>query len=512
MQGMTMGNIIRRVAQRYPNREALIFKDTRLTYADFNQQINQLAHALMRLGLPKGSVVAIFSQNRHEYLEAYFACAKVGLVLNTLNWRLSPREITFMINQSDSRVLLIEDQYQDFFHGFLDELHCAHVVILNGVPRLPNAVALAQFTAAMPADEPTVPVSPDDAVLLLYTSGTTGTPKGALLTQSNVVWDAMAYLYHTEIRTGDKLLQPMPFIHVSGIHILTMAFLFKGLPVVIQPVFDPAETCRLIEKERCTVACILVPALQALMRYEHLTQHDFSSLRLVLTAAASYTRELCYEAIARLGLEKLLIGYGLTEATPAVAMTEHTGETLWKENCLGWPIWTDDVRVVTPEGADVPVGEVGELLVHGPNVFKGYLGLTEATDRALRDGWLWTGDLVRMDSDGCLFFVDRSKDMIKSGGENIYAVEVEMALMQANPEIQEAIVIATPDDKWGEAVTALLVLKPGHSVAPEVITERTRMQLASYKLPKKIHFITEVPRSISGKVQKHLLRKTFGGQ
>ncbi|PSR32034.1 MAG: hypothetical protein C7B46_16135 [Sulfobacillus benefaciens] len=512
MQGMTMGNIIRRVAQRYPNREAVIFQETRLTYADFNRRINQLAHALMRLGLAKGAVVAIFSQNRHEYLEAYFACAKVGLILNTLNWRLSPREITFMINQSGSSVLLIEDQYQDFFHDFLEDLQCAHVIILNGSPRLPHALTLAQFTAGMPDDEPAVAVSPDDAVLLLYTSGTTGTPKGALITQSNVVWDAMAYLYHTEIRTGDKLLQPMPFIHVSGIHILTMVFLFKGLPVVIQPVFNPAETCRLIEQERCTVACILVPALQGLMRYEQLTQYDFTSLRLVLTAAASYTRELCYETIARLGLEKLLIGYGLTEATPAVTMTEHTGETLWKENCLGWPIWTDDVRVVTPEGADVLVGEVGELLVRGPNVFKGYLGLNDATARTLRDGWLWTGDLVRMDADGCLFFVDRSKDMIKSGGENIYAVEVEMALMQTNPEIQEAIVIATPDDKWGEAVTALLVLKPGYSVSPEIIQERTRTQLASYKLPKKFHFITEVPRSISGKVQKHLLRQTFGGQ
>jgi acyl-CoA synthetase (AMP-forming)/AMP-acid ligase II len=212
----------------------------------------------------------------------------------------------------------------------------------------------------------------------------------------------------------------------------------------------------------------------------------------------------------KLSVDKVLFYFGLTEACPMVSMTATTAETINKENCLGWPLYYLDCKIVDVNGIEVKTGEVGELTVRGPNVFKGYYKMPEETKKALRDGWLYTGDLCRVDEDGCIFFVDRLKDMIKSGGENVYAIEVEMAIMKANPEILEVAVIGVPDDRWGEAVRAVVVLrKDAKKVSEEEIMKRTREYIAGFKIPKSIVFADEFPRSTSGKIQKIQLRKMY---
>lgn len=509
MPGVTMGNIIRRVAKRYPHHEAVIFEGERYRYQEYNERINKLANGLTKIGIKKGDVVVIFSRNCNEFLETYYACAKIGAVLNTVNWRLAPGEVEYMVNQSDAKILIVENTLQDLFKEIYDSI-CIRkdiILVIDGDPELEGGVKYDDFIKDQSTAEPDVEVKAEDPLLLLYTSGTTGLPKGVLMSHSNVVWDSFCYLYHAQPTRRDKILVGMPFIHVAGIHMMSTTAAFKGIPVVLMRTWEPETACQLIERERCTAGCILVTPLQMLMDYKDIHKYDLSSLKTVLTAAAKYTTEFCAEVLYKLGLDNLIFGYGLSEATPIVTMTDYTGEMAWKENLLGWPVWYDDVRVVNEQDEDVPVGEVGELLVKGPNVFMGYYKKEEETAVTMRGGWLHTGDLVRMDEDGCLFFVDRRKDMIKSGGENVYAVEVEMALLKANRNVAEVAVIGLPDEKWGEAVSAVVILKSGQSCTIEEIIQNTRPILAGYKLPKRVFIEKELPKSISGKVQKHFLRQ-----
>lgn len=511
MPGMTMGNLLRRITKRYPYHDAIIFEGERYKYFEFNARVNRLANGLAGIGLKKGDVVAIFSRNCNEFLESYFACAKIGAILNTVNWRLAGAEVEYMVNQSESKFLIVEARFQDLFSKIYDKINIRKdlVLVIDGEPELPKARKYEEFIASQSDNEPAAMdnISAEDAVMLLYTSGTTGLPKGALISHSNVIWDSLAYLNHFQPTRRDKILVGMPFIHVAGIHMITTTALFKGLPIVIMREWDAEKACELIERERCTMSNILVTPLQMLTNYDKIHQYDLSSLRLVNTAAAKYTSAWCNEVLLKLGIESLTFIYGLTEATPVVTITDFTGEIVGKENLLGWPVWYNDIRIVDEYDKEVKIGEVGELLVKGPNVFMGYYKKEEETKKTIRDGWLYTGDLVRIDEDGCLFFVDRRKDMIKSGGENVFAIEVEMAILKANPKIAEVAVLGLEDPKWGEAVTAVVVLRPGQTTTQEEIIKNTREQLAGFKLPKKVFIVPELVKSISGKTQKHLVRK-----
>lgn len=508
---LTMGDILRRIARRYPNREALIDGEVRLTYGEFNRRVNRLSHGFYRMGIRPGDVVSILSLNRHEYLEAYFGCAKLGCILNILNWRLTNDEIDLQCRLSKSRVLLLDHDLETQFSEVVmrvRERH-VHVVIINGSPQTGDNMDFDALLQGESSEEPDATRSQTgDPVLLLYTSGTTGSPKGALLTQENFLWNGITFLYHAELTRKDKLLQPMPLCHVGGIHMLTAAFILKGLPIVLERTFSVDETLHLIQRERPTVLNILMAPLQLLLTAPELSQCDASSLRLVLTAAAKYTREFCHEVIYKLGVDQLIFGYGLTEASPTVTLTESTAETIWKENSIGWPVWINEVRIVDAASEqEVAVGSVGELLVRGPNVFAGYFGQQGQTAKTLRDGWLWTGDYVREDEEGCLFFVDRRTDMVKTGGENVSATEVEIAILHCNGTLADAVVVGMPDPVWGEAIAAFCVVKPGQNTSEKEVCTNLRGYLASYKIPKAVYFVQDLPRSISGKVQKHILRQ-----
>ncbi len=502
---MTMGHIVRRSAAQYPNRRAIIYEDRVYTYAQYNQRVNRAANALTGLGIGFGDHVAILGRNSVEYLELCHGSAKIGAVFGTINWRLAPKEITFIVTDGDSKVLVIEAGFQDTLAPVLGDLAGITLVVFDGPVTLPGALAYDELTAAASDAEPDAEVGSDDEALIMYTSGTTGLPKGALLTHGNICWDSIAYLTYAPPMPFDCLLVGMPMNHVSGLHMQTTAFLIRGLPMVIMRSWEPAQAARLIEQYRITAATILVTPLQQLLALPDLATYDLTSLRLVLSAAAKYTPELPIRTMHELTLDRFLFGYGLTEAAPLVTITEFSGEALARENTLGFPLWYNDVRVVDEQDADVAEGEIGQLIVRGPNVFKGYYKRPETNAEVLRGGWLHTGDLAYYRKNH-LFFVDRKKDMIKSGGENVYSLEVEMGLLAANPALAEVSVIGVPDERWGEAVNAIVVLRPGHQTTAEQVIANARQHIGGYKLPKRVYFAADLPKNVSGKVLKTRLR------
>ncbi|MEZ5714840.1 MAG: AMP-binding protein [Paracoccaceae bacterium] len=279
----------------------------------------------------------------------------------------------------------------------------------------------------------------------------------------------------------------------------------RGLPVVIMRQWEPELACQLIERHRVTIAYILVTPLIQLMESGAHRRYDLTALSRVLTAAAKYTPEFVASVMAALEIEKFFFMYGLTEASPIVSTTEFSAQMIVKPNTLGFPVWYCDVRIVDDAGNELPRGEVGEIVVRGPNVFQGYYKRPEANKDVLRNGWLHTGDLGYMDDENFMFFVDRKKDMIKSGGENVYSLEVELAIGRLVPELSEVSIVGVPDEIWGEAVTAFAVLRPGEAVTAEEVVARARKELAGYKLPKAVHFVDELPKNVSGKVLKRQL-------
>lgn len=506
---LTIGSALRRAAKQYPNRTAYIFREGRLTFRQFNQRVNRCAHALKALGLNKGDHFSVLGRNSIQYLELYHASAKIGTVFGPLNWRLAPKELAFIIADGDNRVLFIEAEMQDLAAQFIGELDGIRIVVFAGEPDLERAIRLETLLESAPDCEPEVEMNGSDEALILYTSGTTGLPKGAVLTHSNIMWDATACITYIPPRQDDLFLLSMPLSHVSGLHIQTTSFLIRGLPAVIMAQWDPEEACRLIERHRITLACILVAPLLQLLALESKKRYDLTSLRRVMTAAARYASDLPVRVMSELGAEHVYFTYGLTEAAPMVSLTEFTVHMLAKPNTLGSPVWYNDVRIADDSGVPLPTGVVGEILVRGPNVFKGYYKRPEANAATLRNGWLHTGDLGYLDQDNCLFFVDRKKDMIKSGGENVYSIEVEQALQKAAPELEEVAVLGIPDEKWGEAVTAFVVYRHGMSLTEKQLIERARAHLGGFKLPKRVVCVPELPKNVSGKVLKRKLRDDF---
>lgn len=505
---LTMGSIVRRSANMYPDRVAMYFNDERCTFGQYNARVNKTAHLLARLGLRKGDHAAVLGRNSIRYLEICHASAKAGTVFGPLNWRLAPGELAFIVKDADNKVLFVEADLQDLAREVLRELAGVSVVVYGGPVTLSDAGCFEELVASCSDEEPAVDVNGSDEAVIMYTSGTTGLPKGAVLTHANIVWDSLFALTYVPPRKGDCFLLSMPMSHVSGLHTQTTTFLARGLPMVIMSQWEPEQACRLIEKYRVSIAYMLITPLLQLLDSGAARRYDMSSLKQVLTAAAKYTPEMVARAMGELGIESIYFMYGLTEAAPIVSTTELSAQMIVKPNTLGAPVWYVDVRIVDDDDVELPRGQVGEIIVRGPNVFKGYHKRPEANASTLKNGWLHTGDLGYMDGEGFMFFVDRKKDMIKSGGENVYSLEVELAILRFLPEVAEVAVIGIPDDKWGEMVTAFVVLRPGTTLGEADVIARARGGLGGFKLPKRVIFTDELPKNVSGKVLKRKLRES----
>ena len=507
---LTIGAVVRRSATQYPNRTAMIFGDERVTFQEYNRRVNKAAHVIASLGVKKGDHIAILGKNSIQYLELCHGSAKVGTVFGTINWRLSAEEISFIVRDADNLVLFVESGFQELVGKFVQDIKGIKLVVYGGPNvTLSNASRYEDLHDAALDTEPDVHVNGEDEAVIMYTSGTTGLPKGAVLTHGNIMWDTTACLTYIAPQQTDCFLLSMPMSHVSGLHTQTTTFILRGLPMVIMSQWEPEAACQLIEKHRVSLAYILVAPLLQLMDSPLRKKYDLTSLRRVMTAAAKYTPEMVNKWLHELEIDGIYFAYGLTEAAPIVSFTEFNAQMVVKPNTLGFPVWYNDVRIVDEHDQPLATGEVGEIIVRGPNVFKGYYKREETNAQVLRNGWLHTGDLGYYDEDNFLFFVDRKKDMIKSGGENVYSIEVELAILKTSPEVLEVAVIGIPDPKWGEAVTAFAVLKDGQSTTHESVVSRAREILAGYKLPKKVEFVPTLPKNVSGKVLKRMIRDSY---
>ncbi|GAA2358390.1 o-succinylbenzoate--CoA ligase [Streptomyces violaceusniger] len=498
MRNEGLGSWPARRARKTPHRTALIHGEQSTDYRTLHTRTTRLAHALRARGIRRGDRIAHLGPNHPAYLETLFAAGLLGAVFVPLNTRLSGPEITYQLADSGARALI---------HG------AAHAGLVAGLPagidvrihvEIGDAYEAALAAAsAEPIDEP---VSPDDTCLIMYTSGTTGHPKGAMLTHSNIIWNAVNVLVDHDLFADERALVSAPLFHTAGLNMITLPVLLKGGACVLVEAFDPGTTLDLIERHRITFMFGVPTMFDQVARHPRWANADLSSLR-ILTCGGSPVPTPLIATYQERGLT-FLQGYGMTEAAPGTLFldAEHAAD---KAGSAGVPHFFSDVRVVRPDLTPVGTGETGEVVVRGPHVMSGYWGLPEETEAAFADGWFRSGDAARVDDDGYVYIVDRIKDMIISGGENIYPAEIEDLLL-AHPGVAECAVIGVPDDTWGEVPRAVVVPAAGIGLDPEQVLASLSGRLAKYKIPKSVVVADDLPRTASGKLLKSRVRDRYG--
>ncbi|MFE5171987.1 long-chain fatty acid--CoA ligase [Streptomyces sp. NPDC056634] len=493
MRNEGLGSWPARRARKTPHRTALIHGTTTVSYAALHERTTRLAHALRALGVRRGDRVAYLGPNHPSFLEALFAAGLLGALFVPLNTRLAEPELAFQTRDSGATVLL-------------------HASAPGGeLPGVRTAVeadgpAYEELLAAAPVHPIDEQVGPDDVGIIMYTSGTTGRPKGAMLTHGNLTWNAVNVLVDQDLIADEVALVAAPLFHTAGLNMLTLPVLLKGGSCVLVGSFDAAATLELVERHRVTFMFGVPTMFDQLTRQPNWPEADLSSLRM-LSCGGSPVPTPLIAAYQDRGLT-FLQGYGMTEAAPGTLFLD-AEHAVSKAGTAGVPHFFSDVRVARPDLAPVGPGETGEVLVRGPHVMPGYWGLPGESAAAFADGWFRTGDAARIDADGYVTIVDRFKDMIISGGENIYPAEVEDALL-AHPDIAECAVIGVPDEKWGEVGRAVLVAREGRAADPQEVLTSLSGRLAPYKIPKSAVVVEALPRTASGKLVKADIRRLHG--
>ena len=474
-------------ARNTPGRVAIDHPGGVTTYGELAELALRTAAALSERGVRRGDRIATLTANSPEHVALLFACARLGAVLQPLNWRLAPAEVAFQLDDAEPALLVAAPEH--------DELAEAGGA---AVPRATFAELVA--TGGEPPD---VAVADDDPLLLSYTSGTTGKPKGAVLTHANCFWTNLSFDRTSGISEDDVVLQVLPQFHSGGWNVQPLLAWWKGAVVVLEPTFDAARALHLIDEKRVTTM-MGVPATYLFMADQPgFAAADLSSLRLAVVGGAPMPEALLEAWLARgVGIVQ---GYGLTEAAPNVLCLPQD-DAVRKLGCAGKPYPHVDVALRDPDsGALLEGPATGELVVKGPNVFAGYWRNAEATAAAFADGWLLTGDLAERDAEGCFRIAGRLKDLVISGGENVYPAEIEDVL-HGHPAIAEAAVVGVPDERWGEACVAFVALRPGAEADEEKLLDWSRARLARFKVPKQVRFVDALPRSAMSKVLKDELR------
>ncbi|WP_188190073.1 acyl-CoA synthetase [Nonomuraea sp. SYSU D8015] len=491
MRNQGLGSWPARRARMTPDRVALSCRGRDLTYRDLRERTYRLARALGGLGVGRGDRVAFLGPNSPALVETFFAAGLLGAVFVPLNTRLATPELRFILEDADAAVLLLgEGRDGDGLPGRHVPAAAYEDLLASGSPE--------------PIDEP---VSQDDVCLIMYTSGTTGRPKGAMLTHANLTWNAVNLLVDVPFAHDEVTLISAPLFHIAALAQTLVPTVLKGGRAILEPSFDVDRTFDLIERERVTVMFGVPSMFGFLARSPRWAGADLSSLRHLLCGGAPVPLPLIRTYQER-GLT-FLQGYGMTETAPGALFlaAEHSVD---KAGSAGVPCFFSDVRLVTPEGADAGPGEPGEVYVHGPNVMPGYWRRPEETAKVLSpDGWFRSGDVGVADEDGYVRISDRINDVIISGGENIYPAEVE-SVLYGHPAVAECAVIGVPDDRWGEVGKALVILRPGATADADELLKYLEGRVARFKIPKYLEFVPELPKNAAGKLLKSPLRKLYG--
>jgi len=502
---LLLGEILRRQARHRGARTAYVIGKHRVTYARFDAQANRLAHALRALGVRHGDRVATLAQNRVEYPVVYFALAKLGAVHVPVNFRYREGEIRYTLAQSEASVVLHAAEFADVVHGLGGALPALrHVVSLDGEG--PGTAADLMSLASDTEPEPEPALREQDPHVMLYTSGTTGDPKGALLSHRAYCLQAAQTQTTTGLGEDDVGLCMFPMFHMGG-WAMPLGYWANGGTVVLMERAEPADILRTVARERVTYLYLIPTLYNAVLALPDFPNADLSSLRALGSGTSAMTAAQVHAIIDRFRNPNLFVMYGQSEAGPVASLRPR--DVLHKPTSVGRPVLNVDVRVVDTEDRDIGIGETGEIVCRSEFNMLGYWRMPAETERTLRGGWVHTGDLAAFDDEGFLHIAGRVKEMIKCGGENIFPVEVERCLLE-HPAIAEVAVFGVPDAHWGEVAVAAVVRRPGAALTEHDVVEHVRGRLAGYKKPRHVHFLDALPRTASTRqVQKTLLREQW---
>ncbi|MCJ7655602.1 MAG: long-chain fatty acid--CoA ligase [Dehalococcoidia bacterium] len=507
------GDIIHRNALLYPHREAFIFGDQRVTFEQYNERVNGLIHALWDMGMKKGDVLGVLSWNCLEYMDVFGAAEKGGFIIAPFNARLLLNDFDYLINDSEANTLFVGPEFADVVSTLKPRIpKVKHFISFEG--SLPGMKCHDYLLASYPTSEPDTEVGDEDGLFICYTSGTTGRPRGAFYTRQRFREDIICHAIEVPIGPDDKGISLMPLFHIGGIEI-NASFIYQAATTVIMKFFDPKALLGEIEKEKITNVALVPTHLAAMLDLPDFKKYDTGTIRRIYYAGSPMPKELLLRGMEVFG-PVFFQGYGQTESGPGITYLkekEHDvlGKSPREERRLlscGRPGFVVHVRIVDENGADVSVGDIGEIIVMSRHIMNEYWKKPQETKKTIVDGWLHTGDMGRYDEDGYIYIVDRKQDMIVSGGENIYPREVEEVLYQ-HPAVLECAVFSIPDPKWVESVHAAVSLKKGATVTPEELIGFCKKNIARYKAPKSIEIMPEIPKGATGKILKREMKDKY---
>lgn len=499
-----------RNANSFPNKIALVFKDQTMSYQELNQRVNRLANHLLAMGVEKGDKVGYLFSNSIEVIEMWFATQKIGAVAVPINIHLLPREILWTVEFAECKILAYQQSYATSVQLAKEECRCVAQIICSGAHIPPGEYDFAKLCETGDEAEPSIEIKSEDLSIILFTSGTTGVSKGVVRTQRVICGYALMMMIENEgAHNDDILLTHCPFFHTAGLCLLMKMMALGGTFVIVDKI-EPENILHMVERYQVTQILLVPPILYTrLIHVEGWRDYDLSSVK-----EAQFSGGICSMGFADLIFRlfpncHIKVSYGSTETcapTSALLTKEQIARHPARIQCIGRLNSLVEMRLCDDAGKEVPPGAVGEAVVRSPMVMKEYLKNPELTAITLVDGWVHTGDILKQDEDGYYYLMDRKKDMIKTGGENVYAQEVEHVLME-HPSIKTCAVVGVPDNRFGEAVAAVIVLNKNCALATEELIRFCKQRLPSYKKPRYIAFMDELPTNSMGKLQKNVLRK-----
>ena len=505
---MIIPDYVEKNVKLFPNKTALIFEDRRITFTELKERVYRLSNGLLELGVKKGDRVAIIQDNCFEYPEMYYGISKIGAIITPLNYRLIGRELTFLINDSEANTLIIGKDFVEIMKPFQPELKFVKNYICIG-DKPEGMINYDELVDRSSTKKPEVQVEPDDVSALLYTGGTTGRPKGVVLTHRNWTTSAITHIVELGLSYGDTDLIVTPLFHVGSRWPLFYNFSLGNTEIVLKRV-DAEEILRTVEKEKVTIALWIVPVIRLLINNADLVKkYNASSLKLIVTGGAPISGAELKRFIELFNGVHVSQGSGQTETgKTSESRVNYFLDDPEKINVVGREAFNVEMRVVDDKDNDVPLGGVGEMIIRSEGVMKEYWKMPEETAEALKGGWHHTGDLVKIDKDRFVTYVDRKKDMIITGGENVYSKDVEDVIYE-HKAVAEAAVIGIPDEKWGELIKALVVLKEREKATEQDIIAHCKERLTGFKCPKSVEFRDSFPKTGLGKIAKNVLRGKY---
>lgn len=516
---MNTAELLNIAASICPDRTALVFEDARYTFSQLNERANRIANALLSLGVQNDDRIAVLQVNCHQNVEIYFATAKIGAIYVPLNFRSKQEELVFLLNNSGSKYLFLGSRYCDMVNEVKSKLASVlHMITID--KECQDFIYYENILSSGPSEEVFSEVNTNDITILMYTSGTTGFPKGVMLSHESFTAYVLENIIPAQTDVEEKNILTVPLYHIAGIQAM-MAAIYGGRTLIMQRQFEAREWMALVMREKANRAMLVPTMLKQVMDHPEFGIFNLSSLKVITYGAAPMSLNIIQNALKLFPNVSFINAFGQTETASTITSLnpedhlisgseEERKKKLKRLTSIGRPMSDVEMKIIDEDGKEKKSGEIGEIVAKGPRVMTGYWHDDEKTEETIdHDGWLHTGDMGYVDEDGYFFLAGRKTDMIIRGGENISPEEVENVL-QSHPSIQESAVIGIPDAEWGELPRAIVVLNPGSKITADEILEFCRQKLASYKRPRSVVFTDELPRNPIGKILKRILRKKYG--